>query len=79
MGDQAEPILGDIGELEVEKFDDDEKDDSETKREIGEEDSNLDIRDPVLEKLVQESQIKLTDSEMREAESEYKVIEEATD
>ena len=63
----------------MEKFDDDEKDDSETKREIGEEDSNLDIRDPVLEKLVQESQIKLTDSEMREAESEYKVIEEATD
>ena len=43
------------------------------------EESALDIRDSTLEQLIKDSKIDLTQEQMRVAENDYKVIQEATD
>ena len=71
-GDQAEPKIGDVGNLEdTKELDMDLNDDidvEEVKKEIANEESQLDVRDSELAELIKETKIDLSETQMRNAE-----------
>ena len=76
----AEPKIGDIGLIEPEsstEFGDPSGDlDDEMKRNIRREEANLNVRDSQLEQYIEKASIRLTEEEMRQAESNYVQIDE---